>query len=176
MSLLDETFSAARAEGRALLIGYLPAGFPSYDEGVTAITAMVEGGVDAVLKEAGGGDAHTQRIKHGGAGAAGNVRAEPHPQPLGQGGAQRKYRIAEINVRQRAMGNPAATACHKMHIVGRQQRRMGENGVPRHESEPVKTLGIGAAVSRKGIAVLPVGGELREHLPLAWAVRGTRRP
>src|SRR5947199_9513082 len=48
MSVLDDRFAAARAEGRALLIGYLPAGFPSYDEGVTAITAMVEGGVDVV--------------------------------------------------------------------------------------------------------------------------------
>src|SRR5206468_10591417 len=48
MSALSEAFAAAKAEDRALLIGYLPAGFPSYDEGVTAITAMVEGGVDVV--------------------------------------------------------------------------------------------------------------------------------
>ena len=42
MSLLDDAFAGAKAEGRALLVGYLPAGFPSYDDGVTAITAMVE--------------------------------------------------------------------------------------------------------------------------------------
>ncbi|MDX6257718.1 MAG: tryptophan synthase alpha chain [Frankiales bacterium] len=48
MSRLSEAFASARAEGRALLVGYLPAGFPSYDGGVAAITAMVEGGVDIV--------------------------------------------------------------------------------------------------------------------------------
>jgi tryptophan synthase alpha chain len=48
MSRLSDAFAAARAEDRALLIGYLPAGFPSYDGGIAAITAMVEGGVDIV--------------------------------------------------------------------------------------------------------------------------------
>ena len=48
MSALSDAFAAAREEDRALLIGYLPAGFPSYDGGVAAITAMVEGGVDAI--------------------------------------------------------------------------------------------------------------------------------
>jgi tryptophan synthase alpha chain len=48
MSALSHAFAAARAQDRALLIGYLPAGFPSYDGGVAAITAMVEGGVDVV--------------------------------------------------------------------------------------------------------------------------------
>src|SRR5450432_3827592 len=48
MSRLSDAFTAAREEDRALLIGYLPAGFPSYDGGVAAITAMVEGGVDVV--------------------------------------------------------------------------------------------------------------------------------
>lgn len=41
-------YDAARAEGRAALVGYLPAGFPSYDGCVTALTAMVEAGVDVV--------------------------------------------------------------------------------------------------------------------------------
>jgi len=41
-------YDAARAEGRATLVGYLPAGFPSYDGCVTALTAMVEAGVDIV--------------------------------------------------------------------------------------------------------------------------------
>jgi tryptophan synthase alpha chain len=41
-------YDAARAEGRAALVGYLPAGFPSYDGCVTALTAMVEAGVDIV--------------------------------------------------------------------------------------------------------------------------------
>ncbi len=48
MSALDELFARCRDEGRAALIGYLPAGFPSYDLAVAAMTAMVEGGVDAV--------------------------------------------------------------------------------------------------------------------------------
>jgi tryptophan synthase alpha chain len=38
----------ANAEGRAALIGYLPAGFPSYDGGIDAIKAMVDGGVDVI--------------------------------------------------------------------------------------------------------------------------------
>ena len=41
-------FDGARAEGRALLVGYLPAGFPSVDGGIAAARAMVEGGVDVV--------------------------------------------------------------------------------------------------------------------------------
>lgn len=45
---LDELFARCRAEGRAALIGYLPAGFPSYDVAVEALTAMVAEGVDAV--------------------------------------------------------------------------------------------------------------------------------
>jgi tryptophan synthase alpha chain len=39
---------SARASGRAALVGYLPAGFPSYDGCVAALTAMVESGVDVV--------------------------------------------------------------------------------------------------------------------------------
>jgi tryptophan synthase alpha chain len=41
-------YAAARAEGRAALVGYLPAGFPSYDGCVAGLTAMVEAGVDVV--------------------------------------------------------------------------------------------------------------------------------
>jgi tryptophan synthase alpha chain len=41
-------FEKARAEGRAALIGYLPAGFPNVDDAVAAMRAMVEAGVDAV--------------------------------------------------------------------------------------------------------------------------------
>lgn len=48
MSRLQEAFSAAQAENRALLIGYLPAGFPSLVDSVAVIAAMVENGVDIV--------------------------------------------------------------------------------------------------------------------------------
>ncbi|MBC7375652.1 MAG: tryptophan synthase subunit alpha [Frankiales bacterium] len=48
MSQLDALFASCRAEGRAALIGYLPAGFPAYDLAVEAMIAMVEEGVDAV--------------------------------------------------------------------------------------------------------------------------------
>jgi tryptophan synthase alpha chain len=47
-SRLDETFAAARKEGRAVLVGYLPAGFPSVDGGIAAMRAMVAAGVDVV--------------------------------------------------------------------------------------------------------------------------------
>ena len=48
MSRLHEAFAAAKAEGRALLIGYMPAGFPAKGDDVEVIAAMVRGGVDAV--------------------------------------------------------------------------------------------------------------------------------
>lgn len=48
MSRLAETFAAARAEDRALLIGYLPAWFPTPADCVPVIAAMVESGVDVV--------------------------------------------------------------------------------------------------------------------------------
>jgi tryptophan synthase alpha chain len=41
-------FDKAKGEGRAALIGYLPAGFPTVDGAVAAIRAMVDAGVDAV--------------------------------------------------------------------------------------------------------------------------------
>ncbi len=48
MSALDELFVRCRAEGRAALIGYLPAGYPSTPDAIAALEAMVDGGVDAV--------------------------------------------------------------------------------------------------------------------------------
>ncbi len=45
---LAEVFDQARHEGRAALIGYLPAGFPTAQESVELIRAMVDGGVDIV--------------------------------------------------------------------------------------------------------------------------------
>ena len=36
----------ARAEGRAVLVGYLPVGFPDVEASIAAARAMVEGGVD----------------------------------------------------------------------------------------------------------------------------------
>jgi tryptophan synthase alpha chain len=48
VSRVDDAYAAARAEDRALLVGYLPAGFPSYDGCVDAVRAMVDGGVDLV--------------------------------------------------------------------------------------------------------------------------------
>ena len=48
MSRLSDVLAAARAEGRAALIGYLPAGYPTVDDGAAAMVAMVEAGVDIV--------------------------------------------------------------------------------------------------------------------------------
>ncbi|HAN72021.1 MAG TPA: tryptophan synthase subunit alpha [Actinobacteria bacterium] len=45
---LAEVFTQARQEGRSALIGYLPAGFPTAEQSVDLITAMVEGGVDII--------------------------------------------------------------------------------------------------------------------------------
>lgn len=41
-------FEKARAEGRSVLVGYLPAGFPTVERGIAAIRTMVEAGVDLV--------------------------------------------------------------------------------------------------------------------------------
>jgi tryptophan synthase alpha chain len=40
--------SKANADGRAALIGYLPAGFPSYDGCIAAMNALVDNGVDVI--------------------------------------------------------------------------------------------------------------------------------
>lgn len=48
MSGLDELFAATRAEHRAALIGYLPAGFPSVDGSKDLLAATVDGGADLV--------------------------------------------------------------------------------------------------------------------------------
>jgi tryptophan synthase alpha chain len=48
VSALHEAFARARAEGRAALIGYLPSGFPTQEQGVELATAMVAAGVDIV--------------------------------------------------------------------------------------------------------------------------------
>jgi tryptophan synthase alpha chain len=48
MSAIEELFGRTRAENRAALVGYLPAGFPSKAASIAAIEAMVEGGVDLV--------------------------------------------------------------------------------------------------------------------------------
>lgn len=48
MSRVEELFARTRAENRAALVGYLPAGFPDKQASIAAIEAMVEGGVDLV--------------------------------------------------------------------------------------------------------------------------------
>lgn len=45
---LAELFRGTRAEDRAALIGYLPAGFPTVEKSVETLTAMIEGGCDLV--------------------------------------------------------------------------------------------------------------------------------
>ena len=48
MMTLDEVFATARADGRAALIGYLPAGFPTRDGAVAAAITMIAAGVDVI--------------------------------------------------------------------------------------------------------------------------------
>ena len=47
-SRVGTSFATASEQGRAALIGYLPAGFPSVDGGIALMQAMVAGGVDAM--------------------------------------------------------------------------------------------------------------------------------
>ncbi|MFF7212108.1 tryptophan synthase subunit alpha [Streptomyces sp. NPDC008238] len=48
IELLDRTLADARAEGRAALVAYLPAGFPTVEGGIEAAKAALEGGADVV--------------------------------------------------------------------------------------------------------------------------------
>ncbi|MER7909295.1 tryptophan synthase subunit alpha [Streptomyces sp. NPDC096068] len=48
IQLLSDTLAAAKAEDRAALIAYLPAGFPTVDGGIAAIKAVFDGGADVV--------------------------------------------------------------------------------------------------------------------------------
>jgi tryptophan synthase alpha chain len=48
VSALQQRIQAARAEGRAALIAYLPVGYPDVDTSIAAMVAAVEGGADVV--------------------------------------------------------------------------------------------------------------------------------
>jgi tryptophan synthase alpha chain len=48
INAIDELFARTRAENRAALVGYLPAGFPTVEGSIRAIEAMIEAGVDLV--------------------------------------------------------------------------------------------------------------------------------
>jgi tryptophan synthase alpha chain len=48
MSTVTEAFDKARAEDRAALVGYLPAGFPDKDTAIKAALAMAEAGADVI--------------------------------------------------------------------------------------------------------------------------------
>jgi tryptophan synthase alpha chain len=48
MTTTSVAFEKAKAEGRAALVGYLPAGFPNVDGSIAALTAMVEAGCDVI--------------------------------------------------------------------------------------------------------------------------------
>jgi tryptophan synthase alpha chain len=48
VSLLDELFADCRAEGRAALIGYLPAGYPTVEGSVGLLNAVLDAGADLV--------------------------------------------------------------------------------------------------------------------------------
>ena len=48
MSAVAEAFARAAGEGRAALVGYLPAGFPTVDGAIAAATAMAESGADVL--------------------------------------------------------------------------------------------------------------------------------
>lgn len=47
-SRLGSLFASCRAEGRAALVGYLPAGYPTVDRSVAALSAVLDAGADLV--------------------------------------------------------------------------------------------------------------------------------
>ena len=48
MSTVSTAFGKAAAEGRAALVGYLPAGFPDKETAIRAALAMAEAGADVI--------------------------------------------------------------------------------------------------------------------------------
>jgi tryptophan synthase alpha chain len=48
MSHLAERIAAAKADGRAALIAYLPVGYPTVEDSIAAMVAAVEGGADVI--------------------------------------------------------------------------------------------------------------------------------
>ncbi|MFV2096719.1 MULTISPECIES: tryptophan synthase subunit alpha [unclassified Micromonospora] len=48
---ISVAFDKARAEGRAVLVGCMPAGFPNVDDSIVAMRAMVDAGVDVIEVE-----------------------------------------------------------------------------------------------------------------------------
>jgi tryptophan synthase alpha chain len=48
VSSVGTAFEKARADERAALVGYLPAGFPTVEGGIEALTAMVDAGCDVI--------------------------------------------------------------------------------------------------------------------------------
>lgn len=48
MSTTSTAFATAKEEGRAALVGYLPAGFPDVEGSIRALTAMVDAGCDII--------------------------------------------------------------------------------------------------------------------------------
>ena len=48
MASTSAAFAKAHEEGRAALVGYLPAGFPSVEGSITALRTMVEAGCDVI--------------------------------------------------------------------------------------------------------------------------------
>ncbi|MEU6710895.1 tryptophan synthase subunit alpha [Nonomuraea sp. NPDC046802] len=48
MTTLQTVFAKAKADNRAALVGYLPAGFPSKDGAISAAAALVEAGCDVI--------------------------------------------------------------------------------------------------------------------------------
>ena len=47
-SRISAAFATAKSENRALLIGYLPAGFPSVETSIELMTTMIDNGVDLI--------------------------------------------------------------------------------------------------------------------------------
>src|SRR5699024_5549125 len=48
MSVLSDVFQRCRSEGRAALIGYYPAGYPTLEGSIEAVRTMIAGGCDVV--------------------------------------------------------------------------------------------------------------------------------
>lgn len=48
MSAVHGAIAAAQAAGRGVLVGYIPAGFPTVDDSVEALIALAEGGADII--------------------------------------------------------------------------------------------------------------------------------
>ena len=161
IQLLRETLAAAKAEDRAALIAYLPAGFPTVDGGIDAIKAVFDGGADVVEV----GLPHSDPVLDGpviqtaddialrGGVRIADVHADGPGGPRGHRQARPRHDVLEPDrpLRRRALHRRARRGgrrrLHPARPAGRRSRRCG-GSTPRSTASPPSSWSRPAARTR----------------------------